>query len=61
MDTSACYLIDLTGMDELMLGTNKEVEGIYDLTGRRTEFRPNTPLIIVYKDGTRQRIFKLRE
>lgn len=61
IDTSACYLVDLTAIDELMLPTDKEIVGIYDLTGRRTEFRPNTPLIIVYKDGTRQRIFKMRE
>ena len=47
-DTSACYVINQVGI-------------IIDFIGRETEFKPNTPLIYIYNDGTRKRVMKLEE
>ncbi len=60
VDTSACYLVDLTGIGELNL-EGKELVKIIDLMGRETVFRPNTPLIYIYSDGTRERIMKIED
>lgn len=60
LDTSSCVLVDFTGLEELVI-EGKELVQIVDLTGRTTTYRPNTPLILIYSDGTRQRIFKLEE
>lgn len=57
-DTSTCYLIDFTGIGELKLG-NKKVVKITDLMGRDTPYRPNTPLIFIFDDGTTQRVYEL--
>lgn len=38
---------------------SKELLMIVDLTGRKTEFQPNTPLIYVYSDGSRERVMEL--
>lgn len=48
------------GIQEL---SNSEVklQKIVDLMGRETEFKPNTPLIFIYEDGTTERILKLEE
>lgn len=59
-DTSSCYLIDFTGIDEL--NPNKKVlVQIIDFMGRETEFKPNTPLIFIYSDGTRERVIKFEK
>ena len=58
-DTSACVLVDFTGIEELT-NSNKELIMIIDLTGRETEFRPNTPLIFIYSDGTRERVMDIK-
>lgn len=55
IDTSACYLVDFTGHEELMY-TKKELVKIIDFMGRETEFKPNTPLIYIFSDGTRERV-----
>lgn len=61
-DTSTCYLVDFTGIDELTsIGKDKEIVKIIDLLGRETEFTPNTPLIYIYSDGTIERLMKLEE
>jgi hypothetical protein len=59
-DTSNCFLVDFTGLESLF-PSEKKIVMIYDLTGRQTEFKPNTPLIIEYSDGTRERVLKLEE
>lgn len=60
VDTSACFLVDYTGIEEL-LQTEKELVKIVDFMGRETEYKPNTPLIFIYSDGTRERVMKLEE
>ena len=39
----------------------KELVMIIDFMGRETEFKPNTPLIFIYSDGTRERVMKLED
>lgn len=58
VDTSDCFLVDHTGIEEL-LQKEKELVMILDFMGRETEFKPNTPLIFIYSDGTRERVMKL--
>lgn len=58
VDTSACILIDFSGIDELS-GSPKELVKIIDMMGRETEFRTNTPLIFIYSDGTIERRIEL--
>ena len=58
VDTSACFLVDYTGIEEL-IQTEKELVKIVDFMGRETEFKPNTPLIFIYSDGTQERVMKL--
>ena len=60
VDTSACFLVAYTGIEELHQ-TEKELIKIVDFMGRETEFKPNTPLIFIYSDGTRERVMKLEE
>lgn len=48
------------GIEELFQ-TEKELIKIVDFLGRETEFNPNTPLIFIYSDGTRERVMKLEE
>ncbi|MDC1266850.1 hypothetical protein N8Z75_02620, partial [Crocinitomicaceae bacterium] len=43
------------------LSTSKNLIQILDLMGRETSFKPNTPLIYVYDDGSTERIFKIEE
>ena len=59
-DTSACTLIDYTGIEELLQG-KKEFVKIVDFLGRETVFKPNTPLIYLFGDGTRVRVMRLEE
>jgi len=58
VDTSACTLIDFAGIDELTQG-KKELIRIVDFMGRETRFKANTPLIYIYSDGTRERVFEV--
>jgi hypothetical protein len=60
IDTSVCVLVDYTGINELT-NNKKELVQIIDFMGRETEFKPNTPLIFIYSDGTRKRVMKLEE
>ena len=55
-DTSACYIVDYTGIDELGAG-EKTLVKIVDLTGRETNPSNNTVLIYIYSDGTTERIY----
>jgi hypothetical protein len=47
-------------IEELIL-TEKELVKIIDIMGRESEYKPNTPLIFVYSDGTRERVMKIEE
>lgn len=59
-ETSSCYLVDYTGINELIAPT-KELVKIVDLMGRETEFTSNTPLIFIYSDGTTERVFQMEK
>jgi len=48
---------DDLGINELSI--NKKLIKIIDLIGRETEYKPNTPLIYIYNDGTIEKIFKI--
>ena len=52
--------MNYTGIEEL-LQDEKELVKIVDFMGRETEYKPNTPLIFIYSDGTRERVMKLEE
>lgn len=57
VDTSACYLVDYTGMEEVT--TNKKsLLKVVDLMGRKTTPQKNKVLIYVYSDGTTERVFE---
>tara|TARA_B100000767_G_scaffold275627_1_gene313830 strand:+ start:52 stop:1620 length:1569 start_codon:yes stop_codon:yes gene_type:complete len=61
VDTSACYTISVVGISEYDLNEKKELIIILDFMGRETNFKPNTPLIFIYSDGTRERVMKIEE
>ena len=46
---------------EQLTNTKKELVKIIDFMGRETEFKPNTPLIFIYSDGTRERVMEIEE
>ncbi|MBL4862956.1 MAG: hypothetical protein JKY09_08080 [Crocinitomicaceae bacterium] len=41
--------------------SNKQLIKIVDYLGRETEFKPNTPLIYIYTDGSTERVFEMRD
>jgi hypothetical protein len=49
------------GLEDISTNNNKELVKIVDLMGREVSFKPNTPLIYIYSDGTRERVLKLEE
>ena len=51
---SDCFLVDFTGIGELN-NTPKQLIKIVDVVGRETPFKPNTPLLYIYDDGTVER------
>ncbi|MEY3084385.1 MAG: hypothetical protein RL037_565 [Bacteroidota bacterium] len=46
---------------EELLNKDKELVKIIDFMGRETNFKPNTALIFIYSDGTRERVIKLED
>ena len=60
VDTSSCFLVDYTSIEELFQN-EKVLVKIIDFLGRETIFRPNTPLIFIYSDGTRERVMQIEE
>jgi len=48
------------GITEL-LQSQRELVRVLDFMGRETEVKPNTPLIFIYSDGTRERVMKIEE
>ena len=58
-ETSSCFLVDYTGLEELV-NNEKELVKIIDFTGRETEFKSNIPLIFIYSDGSRERVMEIQ-
>ncbi len=61
IDPGVTFSLDCSGttsIDELST-ESKQLVAIIDLMGRKTEFKPNVPLIFIYSDGTRERMMKL--
>ena len=59
-DTSDCRLVDYTGIGELN-NSPKQLIKIIDVLGRETPFKPNTPLLYIYNDGTVERKMIIKE
>ena len=49
--SSTTSLVELT--------TSKNINKILDMLGRETSFKPNTPLIYVYDDGSTEKVFSV--
>ena len=62
IDATSSFSLDCSsvGIEELS-NTPKQLVKITDLIGRETTFKPNTPLIYIYSDGTAEKVFKLEE
>lgn len=58
VDTSNCFIVDFTGIENFTL-PNKEVVKVLDLMGRETIPQKNKVLIYLYSDGTSEKIFEL--
>ena len=52
--------INTTSIEEQTYA-NKALVKIVDFMGRETEYKPNTPLVFIYSDGTRERVMKIEE
>ncbi len=50
---------DFTSISELNLFPKKELIGIYDLMGRKTERKTNTIQIYHYSDGTSEKVYQM--
>ena len=57
---NACSSSSSAGIEQLT-NTKKELVKIIDFMGRKTQFKPNTPLIFIYSDGTRERVMEIEE
>lgn len=60
MDYWIIHLASNAGIEALS-NTNKSVVKIIDFLGRETTFKPNTPLIYIYSDGSAERMMMLEE
>ena len=49
---------DWLKLEELTSG-KKELIKVVDLMGRKTQFKPNTPLIYIYSDGSTKKVFRI--
>lgn len=53
-------VLGTSGIEEFNLSTpERSVVKIIDLMGRETTYKANTPLILIYSDGTRERVLTL--
>ena len=57
---NACSSSSSAGIEQLT-NTKKERIKIIDFMGRETQFKPNTPLIFIYSDGTRERVMEIEQ
>jgi hypothetical protein len=48
-------------VEELLMSAEKKLVKIVNYVGQETEYKPNTPLIFVYSDGSRERVMKLEQ
>ena len=56
-DTSDCINISTLGLEAHQ--PSKNLIQILDMMGRETTFKPNTPLIYVYDDGSTEKVFTI--
>lgn len=57
VDTGYCQSCTI-GLIEL-IPKDKKLLKVVDLMGRESEDKPNTPLIYIYNDGTREKIYRM--
>jgi CubicO group peptidase (beta-lactamase class C family) len=50
-----------TNSIEEALFVDREIVKFLDFMGRKTTFKPNTPLIIIYSDGSTERVFQITD
>lgn len=53
--------VSTNNLSEQMQHENKEIVKVLDFMGRETTFKKNTPLIILYSDGTAERIIEFED
>ena len=61
-ESEFCAEIDISCISTASIGeltTSKTLIQILDLMGRETPFKPNTPLIYVYDDGSTEKVFSV--
>lgn len=56
--SASCANSCALGLEEYAIAP-KHLLKIVDLMGRETQYKPNTPLIYVYSDGTTEKVFKM--
>ena len=58
VDTSECYHVCTVGIEELK-NKDKNLLKIVDYMGIESKDKPNTFLIYIYSDGTKQKVFRV--
>ncbi len=59
VDTSTCYIVDYTSINELNSNSTKKLLKIVDFMGREISYKKNTPMIFIYEDGTVERVIEV--
>lgn len=59
--TALCSAQNVAIHDIGEIQSDRTLVKIIDLMGRETSFKPNTPLIYLYSDGTTERVMKIEE
>ena len=58
-DTSDCFNVTIANVPEV-IKTEKHVVKITDLLGRETENKPNSTMIYIYSDGTKEKVYRIK-
>ena len=58
VDVSITRIRGLNTKENELNKTNRTLIKVIDFMGRETEIKPNTPLIYIYSDGSREGVFK---
>ena len=58
--TFLCDNNNTLSLEEESNSEEKELVKIIDFMGRETEFKPNTPLIYIYSDGSTKRVMEMK-
>lgn len=58
VDTSNCYHICSIGIEELK-NKNRKLIKVVNYLGVESEIKPNTLLIYIYNDGTKEKVFRI--